>query len=1416
MGTVTAGIAKAAAGAAVKPTLGLIMRQVTRRGAPFADLDTLRGADRELDEALSVLQGGASGLAGAVVARLKGFASDRPDTFADGEAKSFIRDERVVALVKSGARKVVRGEAIDAERAKARALRAELVGGDGLFGETLLEDAVAFAAMTLLGHLTPAERQVMELVGDVRDEMRNGFAQVMGRFDELGASAAGGAVDAEPFDDAVRAGVRRLQRRRMLPIPSLPDDAVAFAGRVETALRLASANVRAKAFTEAATLLIRAERVDEALPWLDRAEALGADVTTLRARIAMSEDRSNDALRMLRDGDDALSRGLLLDAIARRDGDAAALAHFEAKFRPSDLTGHALQVTATRLLLAGDADGAAALLEGATPGQFEENPVLLYVRARHRLSGSVPPDIGGKLMEHEGMLPRATDLHDDAAGRARLAGARLDLERLTAVLPDLDAPGFAELIDVNLTALQLCSSDLAERELARSDFAARLADPAQTVHLVPLAKQYGVEVDWAPLRAALASAERLGGLDDAQLRAAFTVVMDEGEPAEIADFVHRHRERLEDYSTSDSVVAIEIEALAKAGRPDDAKALLAAERVTIGEATAEFLETTFAELEGADTVPARLAQFDASGSTHDLEVLISVMRRRRDARLGGYLARLWRLSRQVADARRACEAFLDAGEEQEAEAFLDELGGEALSDPTLRVHVAWARYRQGRLDEAEAELAALRSAGFHDPNVRHLEMLLWIETGRWSELGGHVRRELAARADRTADELLSAARIARSIGDVATMDLLRAATAVDPGDARVAVQAYTLATEAGVERSLEVGGWLALAIADQEASGLWKAAGLDEVIAMMADSRAEAERIGGLINSAAVPLFMGIDAAGGTQSALVIRQMAGNAMETDARRRSVVPLFAGNRMLRTDLRPALISLDPLAILVLDQLGLLDAVIDAMPNIVLPSGTLHSFFEDLGKAAHSQPSRVVQAKRIREEVASALLSVLDDAAPAGDGSVDPEFAMLHAAAVARDGFVVDTAPLHPQGRLDVTVDSAPYADRLLSPAGLVAALGAAGAISRTAAKAAEAAVAGSGERFPTEPTLIRGRPLFISNLAVHYLSDAGLLTDLKAFAGGLLTSRVTTDLADREIAQGAAAEAIRAGIERVRATLARAIAEGCVRIGPARRSKDEFDRARGRRDHMVMMSPVVSVMRDAAGIDAFVCDDRAMNRYLETTDRTGSTVAFLTTPDLLGILRGMDAIDDDAVDAARERLRRSGAGLMLVDPDEMRRAVRTSDWRVGPNAELRAIRDSIHLPIARKVLQLPAERPWLQAVSLSIAYAIRNAWIELEEDDLAERAADWLLDLLPDPAALSAADGSPDREAWVSEVTRFSVWAFAAMFDLRDGRVERHRRWFAEKVEPLVRARDAGAVEAVARTLYASLTAPLNEADDDGE
>lgn len=1423
LGSFTAAASKLVIGEITKPTIASLRRQIASRGSQYADLSERGGCDKELDQAIAVLADNAATLPEAIALRLRGKLTQRPSSFNEQDAKLFIADDRVIALAKAGARKVFGNTDITEELAEARAVHEDLFGGDGIFGETLLDEAIRYAVFVLLAHLTPGDRLVIEFLHAKSDAIQSDIAAVQDKLAPIAsqvdalyhASVKGSpAVEQSVLDDAVAREVRQLRRLRFVHGDALAPQAEALGARLDGGLSGASDAVRAEAFREIAIVLSRAKRPDDAEAWTDRAYALGADVVCERARVAIARDDPEAAMRLLRDRDGTLPKSLMIEAINSRDGEAAALDYFEAHHSPGDLTGHALQAAAVRLTKAGRREDGIALLASADATQIDENPVLLFARAHLRIAGALPPDVAARYVEREGIIPHPSDLRDDEEGQRLLGAARDDLVILAATLPDLNAPDLSIMVDINLLFLNMCVGDASAREAGRAALVARLADPEEAVRYAPLAALHEIAVDWTAIREGLDRAERLGGFDDAQLSAAFTMTMKRDSAQGILAFVRKYRERLIDYQGKAVIVSIEAEALAKSGDIAGAKALAARESEALDANERSFLDAMIAEAEGGDAIAMRLAQFEASGSTHDLQILVGTLGAAQDDRLGEYLVRLWRLRHQIDDARGACNAFMTAGQEEAAEAFLEELAERARQDTYLHTHLAWARQRQGRLAEARQELAALVAAGTDDPNTRQLTVMLAVETGRWSDLEAFVQHELSAAADRTASELLASARIAQAIDSSAAMALARAAIAKEPADPHLNIGGYSIAVKAGCERTPEVAGWLAAARAGSGPEGPLFEKDFDEIVEWAKESRARVERLNSMISGAEIPFFVAMQALGGTQSALVIRQLAANAELTDSRKKVAFPLFAGNRVA-ANLDPKSIGFDPIALLILDWLGLLPRALAAFDSVVLPAGTLHSFFEDRVKSGPSQPSRIVQARAIKDRVASGVLKI--EALPADSDLASitgEEFAALYVAAMARSGYVVDTAPLHPPGKLHETIDSEPYRAQLLSPLGVVRSLLAMGVISQSVAKAAEAFVAGTGP-WEGEPEPRAGSPLFLSNLAVQYFSDAGLLPILKRHAGALVVLPEVAQFADREIAAATDGAEIGAGIERIRSAIAAALDTGKVRIGPIRMRRDESaDGEESEKDSTI--GPVMNVLRDGGGVEAFVCDDRAMNRYLKFDDRSGKEVPFLTTPDVLAILHRRALLTDAELAAARETLRIAGAGLMPLETEEIIRAVLGSNWAIGPNAELRTIRDSIHLPLARELVQLPQERVWFKSVSLNIGFAIRRAWQEVEDVTLAARAASYLLDMLPDPEAWSAGDESPDRALWVQDVSRHTLWGYASIFDLPADRAAAYRRWFETHVTPAALRRDPEVMDAMARALLSLFRMSESEADDAGE
>ena len=875
---VGASVGKVAAASVVKWPRARLRTQFARRGAGGVETATIMAQDGIVDEALAVMTGRSDGLSDFVKNYVKSWLSDPPLSMEDADARRFLTDDRVVALVRSGVRRTLLGEDVPAERERARALYAEMFGGDGLYGETILEDAVRFATLTTTASLDASGKVLAGMLGDLGGGLRDVEASVAGLRADLNAPA----VDRTVLDDAVHAAVRRLERGRSALGDDLARAADMLGGRLDAGLALASGEAKARAALAISVVHARAERLPDAERWIERATGWGAsDVIPERARLLIARGEHDDAMRLLRDREDRLSRGLLLDAICRRDGDAAGIDWFEHHLTPAALTGHALQAIGVRLHGADRHTEAIAALDAADDGQIDENPILLLARARMKVVRTMAPDVARRFWDQEALVPRPNDVRDDEEGAASLEQALADLRRLERETRDLDAPDLALMVDVNATALELLTGSQEQRAAARGRLAQRCRDPNEALVLAPLALAFEIDVDRAGLELQLDQAERLGGLDDAQLHAAFVLAVEDGAPARIAAFVSRHGERLEKLA-GEGVVALRVEAMAKSGDVAAARSLLAERRASLDAERVAFLETTLAEVEGADPVAGRLAQYGRTGATSDLEILVEALASKRDPRTGEYLARLWKARRRVADAVRACDALQFAGREDLLDELLAELGDSVRLDPRLGLYLAWATHRQGRLLEAEAELGRLRRDGLDDQNVRRLHVVLAVDTGRWSDLEPHVRAELAACDDRTPAELLDAARIAQALDNGVAIDLARAAVAKAPDDPWVNVGAYSVAVALGAERTEEVGRWLATAVENSTEKGPMFPREVEDAVQWMREASERADAVNALVTSAQVPLFIAMRPMGASQSVLVLDRMRRNGDEADA------------------------------------------------------------------------------------------------------------------------------------------------------------------------------------------------------------------------------------------------------------------------------------------------------------------------------------------------------------------------------------------------------------------------------------------------------------------------------------------------------------------------------------------------------
>ena len=459
-----------------------------------------------------------------------------------------------------------------------------------------------------------------------------------------------------------------------------------------------------------------------------------------------------------------------------------------------------------------------------------------------------------------------------------------------------------------------------------------------------------------------------------------------------------------------------------------------------------------------------------------------------------------------------------------------------------------------------------------------------------------------------------------------------------------------------------------------------------------------------------------------------------NMDEPDARSRSIIYGFSGARPSFTDLNPERIALDLTAIITLARLDLLDTVLLTYADVVIPSSTLGWLFQERQRARFHQPSRVKDAHLLKRLVAAKELHVLppltmrnqtlgrEVGTDLADLLITARGKMTSDADTPR--YVIRSAPVHRVGSLmEENADLTAYADLLCSCQAVVTKLYAKGLLTSDEEGAARDYLKLQEQTWPFEPAIADKAELYLDNLSVGYLRTVGVLDKLRAAGLTVFVHESEDTEANRLIAFEALAERQLDIIETIRRTLADGIRSERVHASRSHEAEE---------GEIIGMHPTLAVLSTGENVDAFVVDDRCVNRHAAITVEAKQTPV-LTTLDLLrDLAEHRKVIAPAAHFAHRTTLRRTGYQLIPVTEEELLFQLgnaRLVDGVVVETAELRAIRESLLRARMSKMLLIPMEVPWLQTSMQAVTRAIRTLWCTKRDASEAQAYSKWLLLLL---------------------------------------------------------------------------------------
>lgn len=1373
MPALTAGAVLAALRLAVSP----LREQWRRRGAESVAGTVRSPAAPLFEEALGLLSGDAATLAAALGHVAKRQLSGVPDEFAIEDVRVWLQQDHVRAWLIAAARAEMIGGIDEGAKQAAVADFERALPDVPAFAADVVELAVTFLVLTVHAKSSPGERANLDALDWVHDSLSG----------QVAARQPTALVD--PFINEV---VGREERWRSIVDPDRIAHLLTLCERVRDGdLHAASGPTQIALFRTTAAALSRTGRHDDAAHWIEQARALGAnDLVVDDARVALHRGDLDQVFTLLRDrADDPVARFMLADAVRQRDGVEPAIEFLRDGKSDDQLSGFARTTLARWLTELGRWDEGEAVLAAATKEQVEQNPALLYIRMRHRLAMMLPEGERRAFVDDDKGLPRSGMLGDDA----RCARLRTDASADAAafLLPAAElGPERTEWFEVQQLYLGLAARQGPEFEAARAQVIARAAATPVNLLFCGLAMSHHLAFDKEPLRAELARRERLGGLSPYEEWTRFQLALDDGDPDALDALIAQRSDLLSGAGVPRAqLIGIRIEVAARQGRSDDAAALLEQEHDRLDPVESARLQALISDAEGKEQAVAGWREaFAASGADEDLRHLVGAMLVTTDPELGARAVELWHRQRRTDIAVTVADTLFNEGRDAELDDLLAAIGDDGDANAGILRHRAWAAFRNGHLDEARYRTLALRATEPDDAGLRQLAVNIALESGHWHELVPLAHEDLVRREQRTARVLLQSAEFAGTVDDPVADALAHAAVEKGWDDVQVLLAAHGFAVRRGFDQAAEVGVWLQRAIELSGDSGPIRSFSLPAMPEMIRERREQQTALSGMIMGGQVPLELIAGPLGLTLGELILKRLAESRAEPDPLRRLTLPLVAGNR-LPGDLTGAeRVAFDMAAIYALELFGLLEVALRTFPRAVLPASTMPQLFGDVVRAKRGQPSRAAQGARLRALIDAGRLRVVD--VPDGDDRDGLELAHAQANGMR----YVHGFPMHEPGDLTLTPRSMDAASAgIVSPAGVVDALKAAGELGANAAETVRAALfAGARERWSDEPVCGVDDPLLVDMVSLDAMEAAGALSTA-LYAGMIISiSRWTADTIDSEVREGVDHQVAPAAMLEVKRKLVAAVTARTAIHARHRRTKSDSDEDEDEMRH----APLATLLGDAASFDVLVSGDRAINRTGMLTDRAGIERPIFTILDVVDHLERTGAIDAARREKVWREVREAGAALIPATVEEIVAAAGEGDWSRGPGRALRAIVASVHLPILRGAVVLPDEEHWLREITANIAMAIRQCWAVLPQAH-AEQAATYLVSGLPDLDVAAKGVDAPGFALW-SSGARAGVHALVAMpVDVPLDRRGAYLDWYASVVQPRLGGRDLDVRDRVA-------------------
>ena len=1120
------------------------------------------------------------------------------------------------------------------------------------------------------------------------------------------------------------------------------------------------------------------------------------EVEIAEAFLIAQREGWSKALSALQSKSSPQATSAALFIVANSDGKPEALEWFRRTGTgPNELDSDGKNLLLDIQLEQRDWIGAAQTAGFCNGADCEETPILLLTLAFEALLKIVPEEL--RPLVHA-QLPFQMATCELASGEEALKlhrEAQIKFGRATERFFALGMSKAAEVAEGYELWLALTHPEL--KADARVRLRSMLHDPARSLRLVPLALNFGVELDLEAVERAVDRQVALsGGSTGDTAVARLSLALTQSTQAKVASYIERYRSELELSLDPRAIAFIEIEMLSESGQVDAAQEAFEKLEATVQLGPDERARLKLILSEGTTTEPtaARRVQYEQSKSLTDLKSLVDALYDKEEwSQLTEYAARLHDATKSLPSAEQLVAALVRSGRDEDAIHFIEANKTLLVYSNKLRTLKCWALYRSGRLSEARQSLLQV-SVHEDAKNWRLLRRNIAAASGDWQELAQIVGDELANVDKRSPEEIIQAAYLGFQVHSPAAQALLFAAVENGSDDPQILAGAYFLATNAGLEDDPEITGWLHRAAQLSGEDGPIQTASLEEILALQPHWKDRHERTWRMLRNGEVPMFMAAQSLNRSLIEMIAVPLLANMQEDDPRRRIPIYAFSGKRAPVTVPLPNVVGLDASALLTLGGLGLLGTMKATPFKFRIPHSTLLWLFDEGRRAAFHQPSRFQRAQKLQDLIAAHKVAVLPPGSITDSrltAEVGEELAgmICEAEALSPDAsspkkYVVRSAPVRRLGLVDENVDLGAHKDVLVSCQTVVEKLRDMGRLTSAETKRACDFLQLNEQKWPEESVIENCAILLLDDLSVSYLQSCKLLEKVVDAGFTISISESFADENRQLLSLQRMSSQLENLIEDIRAFLRDGIEAEAIVVDPLRHTDD------GQDEHSLRSHPTFEAFMLSENCDVVVFDDRFINQHQHIVASGQITKPIITSPELLELCVSHGCLDAEQLKEAVTNLRRGGFLFLELNEEELFVEISACMSEFGTlkeTAEIRAIREAFIFSRLTRALRHEDETPWLDRSIIAILKVYRRIWSSGDSLENVTARAGWLLDLADMRGWLVSFPYAQARHILHEGRIHLLMFQVAPPLDMDQDRQEAFLKWIDERlVVPLRR------------------------------